>query len=65
MRGLGVKNEKTISEQTDKVKEQEIGKISESQPVVQSQKTEIKDVSEKGMAVVGYTMHIKEKLKEA
>lgn len=34
-------------------------------PTAKVQKTEIKDISEKGMAVVGYTMHIKDKLKEA
>lgn len=34
-------------------------------PIATVQKTEIKDISEKGMAVVGYTMHIKDILKEA
>lgn len=34
-------------------------------PTATVQKTEIKDISEKGMAVVGYTMHIKDKLKAA
>lgn len=51
---------------TDLTKGPEVSSTTEKKtPAATVQKTEIKDISEKGMAVVGYTMHIKDILKEA